>query len=170
MNSKRLVRCAMVAALYVVLCLVLAPFSFGPIQVRVAEILCLLPVFGAEYIVAVTLGCFLSNLLASTMVDVVFGTVATLLACLVTYAVRNMRVGKHRLAIASSLPPILFNAVIVGAIELTFFLPDVTGSLSLALLNALTVGIGEVISCGILGVLLVRLIETNQGLRRLFFE
>ncbi len=168
MNTKRLVRCALVAALYVVLCLALAPFSYGAVQVRLAEMLCLLPVFGPEYILAVTLGCFLSNLLGSTLVDVVFGTCATLLACLVTYLVRNVRA--CGLAIPAALPPILFNALIVGALELTFFLPGVTGSLALAGWNALTVAIGEVISCGILGVALVKLIEKNHGLRRLFCE
>ena len=168
MNTKRLVRAAMVAAIYVVLCLVLAPFSYGAVQVRLAEMLCLLPVFGAEYIVAVTLGCFLANLLGSTLVDVVFGTAATLVACLLTYAVRKMRVGG--LAIPAAVPPIVSNAVIVGALELTFFLPGVTGTAALAAWNALTVGIGEVISCGILGVALVKLIESNAGLRRLFCE
>lgn len=168
MNTKRLVRAAMVAAIYVVLCLVLAPFSYGAVQVRLAEMLCLLPVFGAEYIVAVTLGCFLANLLGSTLVDVVFGTAATLVACLVTYAVRKMRVGG--LAIPAAIPPIVSNAVIVGALELTFFLPGVTGTAALAAWNALTVGIGEVISCGILGVALVKLMESNAGLRRLFCE
>ena len=168
MNTKRLVRAAMVAAIYVVLCLVLAPFSYGAVQVRLAEMLCLLPVFGAEYIVAVTLGCFLANLLGSTLVDVVFGTAATLVACLLTYAVRKMRVGG--LAIPSAIPPIVSNAVIVGALELTFFLPGVTGTAALAAWNALTVGIGEVVSCGILGVALVKLMESNAGLRRLFCE
>lgn len=168
MNTKRLVRAAMVAAIYVVLCLVLAPFSYGAVQVRLAEMLCLLPVFGAEYIVAVTLGCFLANLLGSTLVDVVFGTAATLMACLVTYAVRKVRVGG--LAIPAAVPPIVSNAVIVGALELTFFLPGVTGTAALAAWNALTVGIGEVVSCGILGVALVKLIESNTGLRRLFCE
>ena len=52
MSVKRLVRCAVVAALYVVLCLVLQPFSYGAVQVRVAEAFCLLPVFGAEYILS----------------------------------------------------------------------------------------------------------------------
>ena len=168
MNTKRLVRAAMVAAIYVVLCLVLAPFSYGAVQVRLAEMLCLLPVFGAEYIVAVTLGCFLANLLGSTLVYVVFGTAATLVACLLTYAVRKMRVGG--LAIPAAVPPIVSNAVIVGALELTFFLPGVTGTAALAAWNALTVGIGEVVSCGILGVALVKLIESNAGLRRLFCE
>ena len=90
LSVRRLVRCAVIAAVYVVVCLVLAPFSYGAVQVRVAEALCLLPVFGAEYIVGVTLGCFLANLLGSTVVDVVFGTLATLLACLVTYKLREI--------------------------------------------------------------------------------
>ena len=88
---RKLARCAVVAALYVVLCMALQPFSYGAVQVRVAEALCLLPVFGAEYIVGVVLGCFLANLLGSTIVDVIFGTLATLLACVVTYKLRNVR-------------------------------------------------------------------------------
>ena len=130
LSVRRLVRCAVIAAVYVVVCLVLAPFSYGAVQVRVAEALCLLPVFGAEYIVGVTLGCFLANLLGSTVVDVVFGTLATLLACLVTYKLRDV----------------------------------------LAVFNAVTVGIGELISCTILGVALVKLIESNAGLNKIFTE
>ena len=114
LSVRRLVRCAVIAAVYVVVCLVLAPFSYGAVQVRVAEALCLLPVFGAEYIVGVTLGCFLANLLGSTVVDVVFGTLATLLACLVTYKLRDIRV--KGLAIPASLPPVVFNMIIVGAL------------------------------------------------------
>ena len=113
LSVRRLVRCAVIAAVYVVVCLVLAPFSYGAVQVRVAEALCLLPVFGTEYIVGVTLGCFLANLLGSTVVDVVFGTLATLLACLVTYKLRDIRV--KGLAIPASLPPVVFNMIIVGA-------------------------------------------------------
>ena len=63
LSVQTLVRCAMIAAVYTVLCLVLQPFSYGAVQVRVAEAFCLLPVFGAEYIVGVTLGCLLANLL-----------------------------------------------------------------------------------------------------------
>ena len=120
LSVRRLVRCAVIAAVYVVVCLVLAPFSYGAVQVRVAEALCLLPVFGAEYIVGVTLGCFLANLLGSTVVDVVFGTLATLLACLVTYKLRDIRV--KGLAIPASLPPVVFNMIIVGAFEIFFYI------------------------------------------------
>lgn len=112
----------MIAAVYTVLCLVLQPFSYGAVQVRVAEAFCLLPVFGAEYIVGVTLGCLLANLLGSTMVDVVFGTAATLIACLATYALRNVR--WKGLAIPASFPPVIANALIVGAFEITVFFSD----------------------------------------------
>ena len=168
LSVRRLVRCAVIAAVYVVVCLVLAPFSYGAVQVRVAEALCLLPVFGAEYIVGVTLGCFLANLLDSTVVDVVFGTLATLLACLVTYKLRDIRV--KGLAIPASLPPVVFNMIIVGAFEITFFFSDGAPTAMLAVFNAVTVGIGELISCTILGVALVKLIESNAGLNKIFTE
>ena len=168
LSVRRLVRCAVIAAVYVVVCLVLAPFSYGAVQVRVAEALCLLPVFGAEYIVGVTLGCFLANLLGSTVVDVVFGTLATLLACLVTYKLRDIRV--RGLAIPASLPPVVFNMIIVGAFEITFFFSDGAPTAMLAVFNAVTVGIGELISCTILGVALVKLIESNAGLNKIFTE
>ena len=168
LSVRRLVRCAVIAAVYVVVCLVLAPFSYGAVQVRVAEALCLLPVFRAEYIVGVTLGCFLANLLGSTVVDVVFGTLATLLACLVTYKLRDIRV--KGLAIPASLPPVVFNMIIVGAFEITFFFSDGAPTAMLAVFNAVTVGIGELISCTILGVALVKLIESNAGLNKIFTE
>lgn len=168
LSVTRLVRCAVIAAVYVVLCLALAPFSYGAVQVRIAEALCLLPVFGAEYIVGVTLGCFLANLLGSTVIDVVFGTLATLLACLVTYKLRDLRV--KGLAIPASLPPVVFNMLIVGAFEITFFFSDTAPTAALAAFNAVAVGIGEIISCTILGVALVKLVESNEGLKRIFTE
>ena len=168
LSVARLVRCAVIAAVYVVLCLALAPFSYGAVQVRIAEALCLLPVFGAEYIVGVTLGCFLANLLGSTVIDVVFGTLATLLACLVTYKLRDLRV--KGLAIPASLPPVVFNMLIVGAFEITFFFSDAAPTVALAAFNAVAVGIGEIISCTVVGVALVKLVESNESLKRIFTE
>ena len=167
---RKLARCAVVAALYVVLCMALQPFSYGAVQVRVAEALCLLPVFGAEYIVGVVLGCFLANLLGSTIVDVIFGTLATLLACVVTYKLRNVRFKGQ--AIVPSLPPVIFNAVIIG-IEIAVMFPDPSSSAPLwlaCITNGISVGIGELISCTVLGVLLVKIVETNTSLRKVFLE
>lgn len=164
-RTNRLVRCGMIAAVYVVLCLALQPFSYGAVQVRLAEALCLLPVFGPEYIAGVTLGCLLANALGSTVIDVVFGTLATLLACLVTYRLRGLR--PAGLALPAALPPVLFNALIVGW-EISVFFSDTPATLPVTLFNMLTVGVGEVISCCVLGVALVKLIERNRALRRVF--
>ena len=164
LSVRKLARCGMVAALYVVLCMALQPFSYGAVQVRVAEALCLLPVFGAEYIFGVVLGCFLANLLGSTIVDVIFGTLATLL----TYKLRNIRF--KGLAVAASLPPVVFNAVIIG-IEIAVMFPDPTSSAPLwlaCITNGISVGIGELISCTVLGVLLVRIIEASPSVRKVF--
>ncbi len=171
-TTRRMVRCALVAAVYAALCLVLAPFCYGAVQVRVSEMLCLLPVFGPDYIVGVTLGCFLANLLGVTLgttvaVDVVFGTLATLLACLVTYRLRKVRT--RGLALVPSLPPVVFNALIIGA-EISIFFTNGSFTLPILLFNMLTVGFGEIISCCVLGVLLVRGIESNARLKAIFTE
>ena len=141
---------AVIAAVYVVVCLVLAPFSYGAVQVRVAEALCLLPVFGAEYIVGVTLGCFLANLLGSTVVDVVFGTLATLLAALISW-----RVGKKKLWYAA-IPPVVCNGVIVGLV-LTY-----AYQIPALWMNMLTVAAGEAVVCFALGVPLVRFLNKHK--------
>ena len=74
------------------------------------------------------------------------------------------------LAIPASLPPVVFNMIIVGAFEITFFFSDGEPTAMLAVFNAVTVGIGELISCTILGVALVKLIESNAGLNKIFTE
>lgn len=166
-SVSRRVKGAVFAALYVTLCLALAPFSYGAVQVRVAEALCLLPILGREYITAITLGCFLANLLGSSTIDVIFGTLATFLACIGTYHLRHVRI--KGLAIPASLPPVLCNAVIVG-LEISFFFMDTPATLPAVLMNMLTVGIGEVISCTVLGVAMVKLIEANPALKERFMN
>lgn len=153
-------RAAIIAALYVVLSLVFAPISFGAVQVRVSEALTMLVVLCPEAIVGVTLGCFLSNMLASAPIDMVVGTLATLLAALATYKLRNIR--WHGLPLLASLPPVLFNAVIIG-VELTLLYYP-TDKPSVYLFNMLTVGVGQIISCSVLGILLVKIIEKNPPL------
>ena len=92
----------------------------------------------------------------------------TLLACLVTYKLRNIRF--KGLALAASLPPVVFNAVIIG-IEIAVMFPDPSSSAPLWLAcvtNGISVGIGELISCTVLGVLLVRIIEASPAVRKVF--
>lgn len=102
-------RSALIAAIYFALATVLQPVSFGPVQFRLSEALVLLPLFMPESIIGVTVGCFLSNFFFSTTYDVIFGTTATLIAALLTYALR-----RHR--ILAVLPPLFLNALLVPLI------------------------------------------------------
>ena len=98
-------RSAVVAAIYFALATALQPISFGPVQFRLSEALVLLPVFMPESIIGVTLGCFLSNFFYSTMYDVIFGTIATAVAAVLTYLLRRTK-------FLYVLPPLLLNALL----------------------------------------------------------
>lgn len=167
-NTKRLVRAALIAGIYVALCLVQQPLAYGPVQFRVSEALTLLPIFTPDAVWAVTVGCFLSNLFSMSPWDMLFGTLATLIAAVMTYRLRKIRT-KKGLPLAACVPPVLVNAVIVGA-EITYIFMPETASLPVLGFNMLTVGIGEVISVGILGVALVRVIEKTPALKKIFTE
>ena len=136
---------AMIAAAYVVLCLVFAPISYGEVQLRVAEALTILPYFTPAAIPGLVIGCFLSNLIGGgIMLDVIFGTVATLIGAVGTYMLRK---GTPFLA---PVPPILANALIVP-----FVLYYGYGVPLPIPFMMLTVGAGEVLGCGILGLVLL---------------
>ena len=98
---------AAIAALYVVLTLVFAPISFGPVQLRVAEALCILPMFTPAAIPGLFIGCLIANLLGGGIVlDVVFGSLATLIGAVLGYMLRSNRW-------LVPLPAVIANALIV---------------------------------------------------------
>ena len=165
MHIRKIVRAGLIAAVYVVLCLTLAPLSYGPIQIRVSEALTLLPVLCPEAIIGVTLGCLIANLFTGMWLDVVVGTTATLLAALATRRLRHVRF--KGLPVAASLPPVLFNAVLVG-IELTWLYLPAGSPAAAYVVNMASVGAGQLVSCCGLGLLLVWFIERNPALNRFF--
>ncbi len=125
---------AVIAALYAVLTLLLAPVSYGPVQFRASEALVILCAFRPSLGIGLTLGCFLANLFSSvTALDMIFGTLATALACLWT--------GRCRKLIWIPVPNILTNAVIVGAMLAAVLSPE--AFLPTFGLMALQVGAGE---------------------------
>ncbi len=145
---------AAIAALYVVLTLPFASFAFGAIQFRFAEALTILPFFTPAAVPGVTIGCFLANLLAGApLLDVVFGSLATLLGALVSYRLR-----KKKWLVC--LPPILSNTLIVPwVLRFAYGVPDAIPYLML------TVGISECIAIGLLGnLLLAALLPVRQQL------
>ena len=135
---------AMIAAVYVVLTFVFAPISFGEIQVRISEALTILPVFTPAAVPGLFVGCLLGNMLSGAYLpDVIFGSLATLLGAIGTRALRNAS------PFLAPLPPIIANALIVP------FVLRYTYGVALPIpLMMLTVGVGEVISCGGLGLIL----------------
>lgn len=147
MNQKitYLVHAALIAALYVVLTLLANFFGLAnhAVQVRFSEALTVLPFFTAAAIPGLCIGCFLSNVLTGcALPDIIFGTVATLIGAFFTRLLR-----KHKWL--APLPPILANTIIVPFVLLYAY------GVKPLWLSFLTVGVGEVISCGILGLLLL---------------
>ena len=145
-----LTQAAMIGAVYVVLTYLLAAFSFGEIQVRISEALTILPVFTPAAVPGLFVGCILGNLLGGAILpDILFGSLATLIGAWGTWKLRSMLVSGHRLPLFAVIPPIAANAIIVP-----FVLRFGYGVNLPIPLMMLTVGIGEVISCGLLGLLL----------------
>ncbi len=161
---------AMIAALYTVISLVMAPIAFGSVQARVSEALTLLPVFGIGNVWGVTVGCFLTNLVGLATganilgsLDIIFGTAATFVAALLTYLFRNIRI--KGIPVLSALPPVIINAIVIGW-ELCIMINGEFHPVIFAA-QALSVGIGQALSCGIIGLVLVRVIENNKRLKEL---
>ncbi len=137
-RTQKIVNCALFAAIYAVLCAVLQPISFGPIQFRFADILCLFSIDYFWAFVGVTIGCFLSNTFFGGLgiADMAFGTLATVIGCFLAYLLRNIRYKGYPLI--SALMIVLANAIIIG-IELGYIL----STPNLIPLYMLQVGIGE---------------------------
>ena len=152
LNTRSLCLSAVIAALYAALTLLLAPISDGNLQCRVSEALTILPVLFPEAIPGLTVGCLLANLLGSaTPWDVIFGTLATLIAAVLTYATRSALWTKWKLPVLSAVWPVLSNGIIVGIIlSVTFNLP--------LFLTMLEVAVGELVALFI-GLLLFPALE-----------
>ncbi len=156
---RQLTTAAIIAAAYAALTLLLPIPQYGGVQLRVAEAMTVLPFFFPEAIPGLAVGCFLANLLGSPYVlDWIFGTLATLLAALWTSRIKTRAL--------APLPPVVCNAVIVGA-EIAYFATlDGAAFWPAYAFNALTVGLGEAIACFVLGTLLLRALERVPALKR----
>lgn len=147
-NRKKIINvafAAIVAALYVVLTYIAAAMGLAsnPVQIRFSEALTILPIFTPAAIPGLVVGCLLANILTGCALwDIVFGTLATLIGAIGTYLLR-----KH--SILALIPPILSNTLIIPPV-----LMYVYGFEGTYWYFTLTVFLGEVISCGILGYFL----------------
>lgn len=156
-STRRMALAGLIAAVYAAATLFLPIPQYGGVQFRVAEAMTLLPFLFPEAIPGLAVGCFLANLLGSPFVlDWIFGTLATLLAALWSRRMPNVYL--------AALPPVVCNAVIVGA-EIAWFTVQEGGAFWPAYgLSALTVGLGELAACFLLGVPLANLLGKNLGI------
>lgn len=158
---------AIIAAIYTVLTLIAAALNlaYGPVQFRFSEALTILPIFTPAAIPGLALGCLLSNFGSGYGVaDMVFGTIATLLAAISTRMVRSIRF--KGVPIFAALPPVLFNGIIVG-LEITILSPG--GFVWPAFWGAaLSIGLGELVVCVLLGLPLASALERTGAVSKIF--
>lgn len=166
MTARKIAFAAIVGAIYAVLTMVLAPIGYGPIQFRLSEVLCILPFFFPFSAWGLFVGCVIANLLSAYgIIDVVFGSLATLLAALCTMYFGKMN--RHSVApkIMACLPPVVLNAIIVGAV-IAYGISTAPGSTDAFwptyTVVGLQVGFGELVVLYALGLpALILLPKTN---------
>lgn len=157
-HLRQLSLSAMVAALYVLFTYLAAALGLAnqPIQLRFSEALCILPYFTPAAIPGLFVGCLLANLLTGAVIwDILFGSLATLLGAWGTYLLRRRKW-------LTPLPPILANTVIIPLVLAYSTLPHSNISPALLLGYAGFILAGEVLSCGVLGMLLLHLLEKHK--------
>ncbi len=145
MKTSKVVRVSVIAALYAVVTVVFAPLSYGLTQVRISEALTVLPFIFPESVMGLFLGCFIANIYGGLgIIDVVFGSLATLIAAFLT--------SKMPSPLLAPLPPVLVNAVIIAyVLYYTLGYPLLT--------SMLYVGIGQFLSCYLIGLPLLFLLK-----------
>ncbi len=152
LTTKKLTALSIVAAIYVVLTVMLGELSYSNIQFRISEALILLCFYKKEYIYALSVGCLIANIFSAMPIDIIFGTLATVIAAFLVYKSKNIYI--------ASVFPVIVNAVIVGAeLNLFYGLPLV--------LSMAQVALGEFVCVCIFGVILFKSIEKNKAFMRI---
>ena len=151
-KKTKILHIVIIAAMYIVITVITAGISFRNNQVRISEALCILPVFTPAAVHALFIGCFFANLLAGApWIDVIFGSLATLIGAIGTWKLRNK---KPYIAI---LPPIISNVLIVP-----FILRYAYGIEEPILKMFLSISLGEICSCFVLGLILYRVLLPHK--------
>lgn len=152
MKIRKILYGAVIAAVYAVISIVCAPISYGPVQVRLSEALTVLPAVTPVAIWGVFVGCLVANLVTGSVVDIVFGSLTTLVAAYFSYKLRNNKW-------LVPLPPVLLNGLIVGG-----YLTAMYGGIWYV--NMLTVTVGQLVSCYLLGVPLMVIVKNNKQIHK----
>ena len=157
MAVKKIVFSAILAAVYFAVTMLLAPISFGPIQCRISEALTIFPFFIPSSMWGLFVGCLLSNFFGGVhILDIVFGSLATLLAGYITSKIKK--------PFLVPLPSIIINAIVVGAIITVTSVPA-DSFLTVFPITMLQVGIGQIGSCALIGLPVLYLIPKISAIK-----
>lgn len=150
-KTKYIITGALIAAAYAGLTYLGNTFglSYGPIQLRISEVLTILPVFTPAAIPGLAVGCFLANIGSFNVADLLFGTIATVMAAILTYYLRNVK--WNNIPWLAFLPPVIINALVIG-FEISLFYLQTNNFLWGFVISALQVGLGQLIVCFCFGV------------------
>jgi len=145
-NTRKIAFAGAIAAVYAALTIALSFIGYGPIQFRVAEALCILPFFFPFSVWGLFVGCILANLISPYPLDIVVGSLATLLAALCTSQIGKLGRGLPMKAFAC-FPPVFFNAVFIGALIAWYMVGggEADAFLPALLINGLQVGLGQAV-------------------------
>ena len=157
-SAKVLTKTAVIAALYALCTLLFAPISYGAIQFRIAEALCVLSFFYPEAVLGLTLGCFIANLFGNGPLDILLGTTATLLASVLAFLASKKIKNVGLKFVICSLFHIILNAILV---PFTFL--AITELTSLYIISALQVLLGQSVVILTLGSFLYAVIEKREN-------
>ena len=162
-----LAQAGMIAAIYAALTYLAMALNlaYGSIQFRFSEALTILPIFTPAAVPGLAIGCLIGNLASPYPLDLVFGTAASLIAALLTRAVRKVRI--KNVPVLAPLPPVLVNAIIVG-LQITLFTPGEAASFWGFLIAAVQVGLGQLAVCYLLGLPLSMALEKSGAARVIF--
>ncbi len=167
LTLRKIAFAAVVAATYATLTMI-NPIAYGPVQCRVSEVLCILPFFFPFSVWGLFVGCIVANLVSAYgVIDIVFGSLATLLAALCTMFIGKKSSGSLPSKVLACLPPVLFNAVIVGALIAFFSTGLAPAFWPLFFINTLWVGLGELLSLYALGLPALILLPKTQFFKSL---
>ena len=172
-STRQIATAAIIAALYTVMSLLSSIFglTYGPIQCRFSEALCVTPFLFPEAVGGLFVGCLIANLFSPYgALDIVVGSLSTLIAALLTARCRSpwtaaLWTAKMPNKFLATLPPVICNAVIIGAMIAWYEGGFSAQFPALFAYNALTVGIGEAIACCVLGLLLLEVMPRIPALR-----
>ncbi len=168
-----LIQAGVIAALYVVLSLLTYQFSYLQIQCRVAEALCMMIFYTPAGAIGVTIGCLLTNIFGGNVLDMIFGTLATMIAAFLTIPIVKVikkKCGKtlnlkHSLLIP--IPTVIVNTIVIPLVLYFGYgvteMGSATGRNSVLLLLAFSIFAGEVISCYVFGPVIVTIVNRLRG-------